>query len=119
MSKILAGIQYFFVDFLTDLVRWPVWWYSRGLILVTGWVIQAVRNYGRSLAIWVWIKNIFVPMFGRQDIQSRIISFFVRLVQIFVRSIMLLVYSIIILILLAIYLLLPILCVYGLVTSLI
>ena len=41
------------------------------------------------LAIKVWIKNIFVPMFGMHDWQSRIISFFMRVVQIIGRAIVL------------------------------
>ncbi|MBU1126188.1 MAG: hypothetical protein ABH826_00015 [Patescibacteria group bacterium] len=119
MEKILASIQYFFVDLVTDLVRWPFWWYSKGLILVTGWIFHSISNYSRSLALWVWIKNIFVPMFGARDIQSRLISFFVRLVQIIARSFMLLIFSILMIIALAAYMIFPVFCVYGLINQLI
>jgi len=57
------------------------------------------------LAIGVWTKNIFVPMFGMHDWQSRIISFFMRVVQIIGRSIALFLLTLIILFALALYVL--------------
>lgn len=40
----------------------------------------------KSMAVGVWVKNIFVPMFGQRDWQSRIISFVMRVVNIIGRS---------------------------------
>ena len=41
----------------------------------------------QELGLPVWIKNLFKPMFGQQDWQGRIISFFMRLAQIIIRFI--------------------------------
>ena len=57
------------------------------------------------LAIGVWTKNIFVPMFGMHDWQSRIISFFMRVVQIIGRSIALCILTVIIVFALVLYVL--------------
>ncbi len=39
------------------------------------------------LAIAVWIKNIFTPMYGQRDWAGMIISFLTRLIQILVRMV--------------------------------
>ena len=49
--------------------------------------MDMIQGYARTLAIRVWIRNIFVPMFGMYDWQSRLISFFMRVVQIIGRTI--------------------------------
>ena len=115
MNNLLVGVKFFFVDLVADLVRWPIWWYSRGVLLVGGWGLDLVRGYAASIAVGVWIKNLFVPMFGARDWQSRIISFFMRLFQIFARGFMLFVFTIVALVVLGVYLLLPLVCVVGLV----
>lgn len=69
------------------------------------WAVETIKGYSRTLAIRVWIKNIFVPMFGMHDWQSRLISFFMRVVQIIGRSIALLIFTFAALLALAIYVL--------------
>ena len=76
-----------FKDVLLDIVMFPVWWYSRGLLLMLRWCVETLKGYAKYFAIGIWIKNIFVPMFGQHDWQSRLISIFMRIVQIVGRSI--------------------------------
>ena len=71
-----------FSDVLLDLVMFPVWWYSRGLVLLLTSARNTLKSYAQYLAVAVWLKNIFVPMFGQNDWQSRLISIFMRSVQI-------------------------------------
>lgn len=104
----VLSARYFFVDLLGGIVFFPVWWYSRGLVRVAESAIGAARNEARSLAIGVWIKNLFVPMYNARDISGRLISFFMRVVQIVGRTIVLTVYLFILLSLFLLYLLLPI-----------
>jgi hypothetical protein len=75
-----------FRDILVDLVMFPIWWYSKGLLLMLRASAHTLRGYAQYLAIGVWIKNLFVPMFGQRDWQSRLISIFMRSVQIAGRS---------------------------------
>lgn len=108
MSKLIVGIKFFFVDLVSDIIRWPIWWYSRGLVLFGRWVVASEQSYIQNLAIKVWVKNLFVPMFGRRDWQSRLISVFMRSVQIIGRSFFLLIWTILMIVVLALYLVLPI-----------
>lgn len=115
MGSIVTTIQFIIVDFVVDLLRWPVWWYSKGFLLVAGWGWQSVKNYGKSLALGVWIKNIFVPMYGARDFQSRLISLLVRVVQIIARGFLLVFFTIMIMAVVSVYTALPVLCVIGIV----
>ena len=60
------------------------------------------------MAISVWIKNIFVPMFGQNDWQSRLISIFMRSVQIVGRSIGLVIIAVAVALALVVYITAPI-----------
>lgn len=73
-------------DIFLDVIMFPIWWYSRGLVLLMEGSLAVLEGYSRRLAIGVWMKNIFVPMFGTSDWQSRLISIFMRSVQIVGRS---------------------------------
>lgn len=87
MTKLWLGFKFFWLDLARDLIRWPFWWYSRGLVLFFEWSREFLVGYAATLGVGVWIKNLFVPMFGQRDWQSRIISFFMRLFQIAFRSV--------------------------------
>ncbi|RMD51359.1 hypothetical protein D6827_02390 [Candidatus Parcubacteria bacterium] len=105
MNTFALALKYFFVDLFGGIIRWPFWWYTRGLVLVIGWSVDTVKMYAKTLAISVWIKNIFVPMFGFYDWQSRLISFIMRVANIIGRSIALFILILIVILFLAMYLL--------------
>lgn len=67
----------------------------------TAW--NQLDYFGKSIAVGVWVKNLFVPMFGQRDWQSRIISIFVRLGNIVFRSIALAVWACLMLLLVLFY----------------
>ncbi|MDD5527830.1 MAG: hypothetical protein PHO56_02520 [Patescibacteria group bacterium] len=104
-----------FADIFKDIVFFPFWWYSLGLAKIVKGLAGFVAGKEKSLALIVWIKNIFVPMYGQRDIQGAIISFFVRLIQIIFRSLILLFWVIIALIIFWLWLLSPILIIYMIV----
>lgn len=72
---------------LRDIVAFPVWWYTKGIAYAAQKLVYSARRQAANFAVGLWIKNLFVPMYGQYDWQGRIISFVVRLVQIIVRSI--------------------------------
>jgi len=76
-------------DVALDILLFPVWWYSRGLLFVWRWSWQTLQDYVEYFALRIWIQNIFVPMFGQYDWQSRLISIAMRTVQIVGRSVFL------------------------------
>lgn len=73
-------------ELIGDAVRFPLWWYTTGMVYTVTSLLNSVRYYARSLGIAVWIRNIFVPMYGQYDWQSRIISVFMRSAQIVFRG---------------------------------
>lgn len=59
----------------------------------------------------LWLKNLFVPMFGQTDLQGRIVSVFIRIVNVIFRTIFLAGWSVVVLSLLLAWLAAPIIIV--------
>ena len=76
-----------FTDLILDLVYFPAWWYTRGLKQTTLALFRFLQNRERGLGLFVWIRNIFKPMYAQQDFAGIAISFFMRVIQIIVRGI--------------------------------
>lgn len=76
---------------LTELVggflALPVWWYTRGLSIMSDWVRRTIREASEMFALGVWVRNLFVPMYGETEWSGKIISFGVRIAMIFVRGV--------------------------------
>ncbi|HQB50875.1 MAG TPA: hypothetical protein PLT32_01505 [bacterium] len=68
-----------------EIFWFPFWWYSQGWFSWIGyWRVWLIKT-SRGLALMVWLKNLFVPMYGQKDAASFIISFVIRLIQIVFR----------------------------------
>lgn len=94
-----------------DILRFPAWWYGKGLLRAATYAIEFVQGYARTLGVMVWAKNIFVPMFGRYDWQSRIISVFMRLANVIGRGFVTVIVSFIVFGIFALYVALPVIAV--------
>jgi hypothetical protein len=94
---------------LGEILYFPIWWYSVGLIefILKGWRFLLERE--KSLGFRIWLKNIFVPMYGQYDWAGRIISFFIRLIQVIARGILLLFWLAMFIVLVSLWLVGPIL----------
>lgn len=97
-----------FWDILVDILYFPVWWYTLGLRRAARNSWHKIRNTEASLGVWLWIRNIFVPMFGQHDAAGIIISFIMRVLQIIGRGLILLLISIFEIILLFLWIVLPV-----------
>ena len=95
-----------------DILMFPVWWYTRGLVQLLGGLREFLANREKSLALLVWIKNIAKPMYAQTDWQGRLISFFMRLIQIIFRSLALLFYVVLTIFVTAVWLVLPLFVTY-------
>lgn len=80
------AVKFVLADLIGDVAYFPLWWYSRGAARAVRSLATGMQETARSLALRIWLKNLFVPMYGQYDAQGRIISFFMRLFQIIVRS---------------------------------
>jgi hypothetical protein len=94
---------------------WPLWWYSGGFFVVLKSTGLKIARTWKGLALDIWLKNIFVPMYGQRDVASRIISFLMRLVQIIFRFIIMLIMTAFILFIPVVYLILPAVSVWQLI----
>ncbi len=87
LTSLVADSGKILVQFIWDVLYFPLWWYSRGLFKTLIWAKNFLAARLRGLGLLVWIKNIFTPMFGQRDWVGKLISFFMRLFQIIVRTI--------------------------------
>lgn len=78
-----------FYDTVRDIVRFPFWWYTKGLLTIWLSFINGTVNADRTLGVSIWVKNIFQPMYGQYDLTGRIISVIIRIFQIITRAILL------------------------------
>lgn len=101
-----------FLQALKDIFFFPIWWYSFGLFEFLIKIKEFIVNKERSLALSVWAKNIFTPMFGQNDWQGYLISFFIRSAQVIFRTIVMIFWLIVAFIFLCVWLALPILVIY-------
>lgn len=101
--------------FLARTLGFPLWWYGRGLRDFIGWFSRSISQFSKSVALRVWMKNLFVPMYGDTSFAGRAISFFIRLVMIFFRGAGVVLYTILLAMLFFVYLLLPPVVLIGLV----
>lgn len=97
----------------------PVWWYSRGLLATTKGIFRFLQHENQSLALSIWVRNIFVPMYGQTDWQGRAVSIFIRLIQIIFRSFLMLVYVFLGFIGLLVWLAAPLFIIYQIIFQLI
>jgi len=100
------------VEIIWDIIRFPLWWYSRGLMEVSQGLLNFLRNREKALALFVWVKNIFKPMYAQRDWQGILISFFMRLIQIIIRGLIMVFWIFFSLAVLCFWLVLPLLVIY-------
>ncbi|MFA5184221.1 MAG: hypothetical protein WC456_01710 [Patescibacteria group bacterium] len=95
------------LQILGEILYFPVWWYTVGFgrLAKNAWLF--LLNQEQILGFGVWLKNIFVPMYGQRDAAGRLISFVIRLVQIIFRGAVLLVWFLVALAALLLWLALP------------
>jgi hypothetical protein len=102
------------LQIIGEILYFPIWWYSVGFIRAAKRAFRFWQAQEESLGFSIWVKNIFVPMYGQHDAASRIISFFMRLIQIIFRGLILLVWFGLVLLFLLFWLVFPILLFLGL-----
>ena len=85
-SNLGLAARYFFVDSIGGVARFPLWWYGRGLGLAAARASASVAHASRSLALGVWVRNLFVPMYVEKGVEGRLISFFVRFAMVCLRG---------------------------------
>lgn len=111
-----ATFKYIFVEILWDVVYFPIWWYSKGLVRVVKFCLNsAAFHLKRRVALRIWLKNMFKPMYGDYSKDGRIISFFFRIFILIWKLFSAVVWLLILFILFVVWIVLPLLVGYYLV----
>jgi hypothetical protein len=76
-----------------------------------------LEDANRIMAPGLWLRNIFVPMFGQHDLQGRFTSFLVRLFNVIIRGIGLVFAAFALLFLFFFWMVLPLIVMYFLLLS--
>ncbi len=118
LNGLLVDIGKIIGKFLLDIIYFPVWWYTRGLFKLLVWCQHFLGARLQGLALWVWVKNIFTPMYGQRDFASVLISFVVRVLQIIARSIAMLFWLGYILTLILLWLVVPLITIWQIIFQL-
>ena len=64
---LLKSFKFIVKDIVLDFLYWPIWWYSAGLIKAFKRMTGFISQGNSELGVTLWLKNIFVPMFGQHD----------------------------------------------------
>ena len=118
-TRFLIFIPQALLRFFLNILFFPLWWYSSGFAMFVRKIIYFWRSEQKTLGFYVWLKNLFVPMYGQNDFSGRAISFFIRLVQIIFRGLILLFWVLAGLALMLFWLALPLLLIMAIAFQLI
>lgn len=113
----LVILQRLVLDFLLHLIYFPLWWYTGGMWHAARFCYGLYQTGNANLAPGVWLKNLFVPMFGQYDLQGRLVSFFMRLVNVIFRSLFLFIWLIVVVLLFFIWPVFPVAVIYMMLQS--
>ncbi|MFH1098412.1 MAG: hypothetical protein V1723_00565 [Candidatus Uhrbacteria bacterium] len=117
MDAFIVQIVRAFALAFVDVVTFPWWWYSRGLVCVMQWASRSLRGWERAVGLRLWARNLLVPMYGQTDWQGRLISVVMRLAILFGRVLQVIVGALIVVAAVVVYVALPPIAVGGLVMT--
>ena len=112
MSVSATIVGKLFLALFFEIFYAPIWWYTHGLVWFVRCAGRSVRETARSLALELWVKNIFVPMYGQYDFWGRVVSFIVRLANIFRRGLWVALWALMCLCVILLWILTPISLLY-------
>jgi hypothetical protein len=107
--------SYIIKDLILDVLYWPIWWYSSGLIDAFFRLIDTVSQGNRELALSIWVKNFFVPMYGDFSWEGRLISLLMRFLQVILRGFLYLMWIFYALVVFFLWLAVPVFTIYQII----
>jgi len=111
-------LQRMALELVFDILYFPLWWYTGGVKHALLFCFGLLQDGNMVLAPGLWLKNMFVPMFGQNDFQGRLMSIFMRFVNFVGRSIGLFIWFFVVICLFILWLIFPVFVVYMLLISL-
>lgn len=110
---LVATLKYIAVEIVWDIIYFPIWWYSKGLMRVINFCLEsAIFHVNRRMALGIWVKNMFKPMYGDYTREGRIISLFMRFVVLIWKLVGIILWLIILLLVFILWIILPLVIIY-------
>lgn len=100
-------------DIIGNIIYFPIWWYTKGTLHLLQTIHSEVQDLVRTLNLKTLARFLFTPMYGLNDIVSRLISFPVRVVHFCILSAIALVYIAGLTVMLLFWLIFPIFVMYN------
>lgn len=94
ISRTRTLIHFVGGDLIGSVVRFPLWWYTEGMMALANWFLRELRFRWKSYSFGIWLRNFFVPMYGQYDWSGRLISVIMRFVVLCARAVALVVEAI-------------------------
>lgn len=106
-SPTKQGAQFLFTVLFFDVLRFPVWWYTTGLLRAFRFFGQEAAVGAESLSLILLFRNLLKPMYGDYTKTGRIISFFLRIILFAVRLVLYFLWLVLLLLFIVIWITLP------------
>lgn len=85
MQIALKQVSDLVLEFLFDIFRFPWWWYSGGLKHVGGWCWRGFNETRARVALGLFARYLFKPMYQDYSLTGRLLSFVMRLILIVIK----------------------------------
>lgn len=112
------SMKFLVLDLVGDVVKFPVWWYTIGLRQRWLSFKETLKQGAETTGLKIWLKNLFKPMYGQQDLQGKIISFFLRFFVLIGKFIIFLFWILFSIFIIVFWLALPLVIIYQIVFNL-
>lgn len=97
-------------ELIGELLYFPVWWYSRGMVLTATTLVNRWYGLLNRLAIPILFRTMGRPMYGDYTRSGRVISFFFRLFLLGTRLVVFVGWTLILLVAMVAWIAGPIVC---------
>ncbi|KKQ27308.1 MAG: hypothetical protein US42_C0011G0046 [Candidatus Magasanikbacteria bacterium GW2011_GWC2_37_14] len=105
-------LQRLTLEFFLDFLYFPIWWFTSGILHSTKFCWNLFLDGNILLAPGLWLKNLFVPMFGQSDFQGRLVSVMMRFFNVIFRSIALFIWLLVVFVIFLLWINIPIFLVF-------
>ncbi len=113
MQTVKSALKFLFIDILWSVVYFLPWWYYRGTLKIIGLLRYQAKDLVRTLNLKILARFLFTPMYGLNDIVSRLISFPVRVVHFSLLMIIAVAYMTVLILILLLWLIVPVFVLYN------
>jgi len=115
MNAYKIFIKDLFLDTVWEVLYFPIWWYSRGFKKTAIFCWNRVNHGWKSLALSIFIKNFFRPMYGQHGWDVYILSLVIHSIQISWRLLLMAIWFSLWLFILILWIFLPVFLIWQLI----